>query len=199
MATRSVRFDFYCEKPKDKLHFHHDLPASLITDNVHHTQGDTAYMQAFVTAIEPIINEHERVCFNASADQCGICGEPKAKALMTPMSWLHVIEEPFINVWVNPICGKAKCELEERKRIQEMMKLLNEESGRERIAAGKDAGPGIMKVLACKVCGKVEGAKHCSRCKVVAYCGTEHQKEDWKVHKRLCPALAAKNPDLSFL
>ena len=41
----------------------------------------------------------------------------------------------------------------------------------------------------CKVCGasseKVKLLK-CSRCRTVYYCSSEHQKEDWKNHKKNC-------------
>ena len=39
-----------------------------------------------------------------------------------------------------------------------------------------------------------EAKSRCSRCKIVFYCCVEHQKSDWKVHKKICgvqvPALA---------
>jgi hypothetical protein len=45
---------------------------------------------------------------------------------------------------------------------------------------------GCMEVKLCKVCGTTVGAKCCSRCQAVAYCGKEHQKADWKAHKKAC-------------
>ena len=51
-----------------------------------------------------------------------------------------------------------------------------------------DAGMGEdmveMTDLRCVVCG--ERGKRCQGCQLVAYCGKEHQKEDWKRHKREC-------------
>ncbi|KAH7176003.1 hypothetical protein EDB81DRAFT_30866 [Dactylonectria macrodidyma] len=41
-------------------------------------------------------------------------------------------------------------------------------------------------ILSCKVCRKTAGVKRCGRCKAVGYCGKEHQKADWKVHKKIC-------------
>ena len=37
----------------------------------------------------------------------------------------------------------------------------------------------------CNVCGK-DATKFCSRCKLVYYCCVEHQKSDWKKHKKTC-------------
>ena len=38
--------------------------------------------------------------------------------------------------------------------------------------------------LACKVCGRP--GRRCAGCMLVAYCGKEHQLQDWKKHKTLC-------------
>ncbi|XP_076817099.1 programmed cell death protein 2-like isoform X1 [Clavelina lepadiformis] len=37
----------------------------------------------------------------------------------------------------------------------------------------------------CHVCG-LAGTKTCSQCKVINYCGKEHQRIDWKFHKPFC-------------
>ena len=38
--------------------------------------------------------------------------------------------------------------------------------------------------LACQICGSP--GKRCTSCKLVAYCGIEHQKQDWKTHRPVC-------------
>ena len=38
----------------------------------------------------------------------------------------------------------------------------------------------------CYVCGKESDLEQCSQCKVVSYCGREHQREDWRAHKVAC-------------
>ena len=44
----------------------------------------------------------------------------------------------------------------------------------------------------CHCCGKDAGAESkCGGCKTVCYCGKNCQKDDWKVHKALCPLLKA--------
>ena len=40
---------------------------------------------------------------------------------------------------------------------------------------------------ACALCGKHDGRLlQCSGCESVSYCSKEHQKADWKSHKKLC-------------
>ncbi|KAM4063285.1 MYND finger domain-containing protein [Hirsutella rhossiliensis] len=41
-------------------------------------------------------------------------------------------------------------------------------------------------VIRRKICGTTARVKRCERCYAVAYCGREHQKADWKVHKKAC-------------
>ena len=37
----------------------------------------------------------------------------------------------------------------------------------------------------CAVCGKADAAV-CARCRLVGYCGAEHQRKDWPAHKLVC-------------
>ena len=52
-----------------------------------------------------------------------------------------------------------------------------------------DAGAGAPAFagsgFACAVCGSSNAAV-CARCRLVGYCGTEHQKKDWPAHKVVC-------------
>ncbi|KAJ5970885.1 uncharacterized protein N7479_000803 [Penicillium vulpinum] len=41
----------------------------------------------------------------------------------------------------------------------------------------------------CGVCGKKDGALRCSGCKVMMYCGVEHQKAHHREHKSACTAI----------
>lgn len=40
-------------------------------------------------------------------------------------------------------------------------------------------------VALCKVCG-LRGPLICGKCKEANYCGSIHQKLDWKIHKQFC-------------
>jgi hypothetical protein len=42
----------------------------------------------------------------------------------------------------------------------------------------------------CKICGKA--GRLCTRCRLVAYCGLEHQRLDWKNHKPVCKSKVEK-------
>jgi len=46
----------------------------------------------------------------------------------------------------------------------------------------------------CVVCGKGgPEVKACSQCKKVYYCGKDHQRDDWKSHKKNCKAPVCRN------
>jgi hypothetical protein len=94
------------------------------------------------------------------------------------MSFLHV-DEPFVSVFVHPIFEKKRCETQTRQNIQNIMAKVAQES-----LINSSCGPN--EILCCKVCGRIEGVKRCGRCKVVAYCGRDHQKADWKLHRKAC-------------
>ena len=186
MATCRVRFDFQTEL-LGTLKYVHNIPRSFVTPNAQVMQRDLEYIKNFVVAIRPIMLEHEDVCRAASNTKCQSCGSPTVKVLQTPMSWLHIVDEPFINVFVNPVCDKSECEIRTRQQIQDMIaEVTAEVQGAEELAGRLR---NTVEILPCKVCGETEKAKRCARCKVVAYCGKEHQKADWKVHKRVCVSL----------
>jgi hypothetical protein len=54
-------------------------------------------------------------------------------------------------------------------------------------AAGTGAGAPAFagSGFACAVCGSTNAAV-CARCRLVGYCGAEHQRKDWPVHKAVC-------------
>jgi hypothetical protein len=51
-------------------------------------------------------------------------------------------------------------------------------------------------ILLCAVCKvALAGPKVCALCKEVAYCGSAHQKEHWKLHKKMCTGRKKKGVD----
>ncbi|RFU24591.1 hypothetical protein B7463_g11746, partial [Scytalidium lignicola] len=182
MATCPVRFEFHCENAPEKLKFIHNVPRSFVTSDAQTAQRDPGYANRFATMLQPIMKEHEAACLAASNPRCGNCGSPTMKTVQTPMSWLHIVNDPFVNVWVNPICGKGECEIKTRQQIQSMMAIIAGEGQSQ----GASAPGTTVEIMSCNVCGKTEGIKRCAQCKAVAYCGREHQKADWKAHKKIC-------------
>ncbi|KAH7021704.1 hypothetical protein B0J12DRAFT_393208 [Macrophomina phaseolina] len=182
MATCLARFEFHCAKAPEKLKFIHNIPRSLVIADAQAAQDDPGYVNSFVSVLQPITEEHEAACRAASNPLCGNCGSHTAKILYTPMSWLHTVEDPFVSIWVDPVCGKGECEIRTRQQIQGMMSTIVQENQSERVSAPRAP----MEIMPCKICGKTEATKRCARCQVVAYCGKEHQKADWKVHKQIC-------------
>ncbi|KAH6959925.1 hypothetical protein BKA56DRAFT_599820 [Ilyonectria sp. MPI-CAGE-AT-0026] len=177
MASCSVRFEFYCGEAQE-LKYTHDLPRSLVSEA--QDAGQTAgYNDLFVAAVLPFMKEHEAACRAASNPFCENCGLFAMNILQSPMSWLHRAEDPFVGIWVSSVCGKGECETRIRQEIQDTMCAIAQEDPHRRPST-------CMEILPCKVCGKTEGIKRCGRCKVVGYCGKEHQKADWKVHKKIC-------------
>jgi hypothetical protein len=180
MATCPVRFEFYCGE--EELKYVHSIPRNLVTAGVHAAQKDAGYANLFTNTLQPIIKEHEAACLANSNAFCENCGSPRVTALQTPMSWLWNIEDPFVCIWVNPVCGKGRCETQIRQQVQEIMgEVIAEGQGR------RASGPSrSVEIMACRICGKTEGTMRCGRCKVAAYCGKEHQRADWTVHKKGC-------------
>jgi len=43
-------------------------------------------------------------------------------------------------------------------------------------------------IMACAVCGTTENLQRCGQCRMVVYCGVEHQRAHWPVHSMSCVA-----------
>lgn len=185
MATCPVRFEFQCEK--GKLKYSHNIPRSLVAAIDPRGAPDAAYMKTYMNTIQPILEEHEPACRAASSAQCGQCGARTAKILLTPMSWLHVVDNPFVNIFANPVCVNDACDAKTRQQIQDMMALLTSNGVAHPQAETSSPGTNSEEVLLpCRVCDNRDKTFRCARCKAVAYCGKEHQKADWGMHKKDC-------------
>jgi hypothetical protein len=178
MTTCPVRIEFYCGDA-EQLKFTHNISCCLVGPEAQAARRDAGYVKRFTSVIMPIMKEHEEACRRASGLLCEICGSFSTGVLQSPMSWLHQVGDPFVGVWVNSVCGNSRCETQMRQEVQETMgEVIGEHQGQQELES--------VEVLRCRVCGKTEEMMRCARCKVVGYCGREHQKEDWKVHKRSC-------------
>ncbi len=188
MATCAVRFEFYIEGTVEVLKFMHNIPRSLVDDAPAQAtgNGDAGYVDRYVSTAQPIVKEHQAVCSAAASPFCGSCGAAKVQTLQTPMSFLHNTGDPFVASWVSSVCGKGECLTLMRQRVKGLIDELGSGGGQD----GRASGPNetAVKVISCSVCGKTGGTMRCSRCKVTAYCGKEHQKAHWKVHKKTCIA-----------
>jgi len=167
---------------KNKLKFIYNLPSHLIRIDAQAAQEDAIYVHSFQNAILPIMKAHEADCLRQSDPRCGSCGSPTIKTLQTPMSWLHIVEDPFVTVLVHGICNQGQCEIKMRQEIQDIMAEIQRQGHSQRPLQPKTS----VEILRCKICGKSEDTKRCGRCRVVAYCGRSHQKADWTVHRKIC-------------
>lgn len=171
-----VRVEFSCENTSNAFSFIHNLPRSLVPVDSRVIAGECEYAVLLERAVLPILNEHEAACRAASSPLCGVCGSTTTQILQTPISIIQDVDPPFLSVWVHSLCDKAECEARTKKDMDSIMGKLRRHLLDEMRS----------EVKACKVCGKSVGMKRCARCKAVAYCGTEHQRVDWKIHKKFC-------------
>ena len=95
------------------------------------------------------------------------------KVLQTPMSWLHTMQDPFVNVWVTAVCGRRQCEIVMRQEIQRLMGEISAAAG-PGVGVGANPNANTMQLMPCNVCGATSGTTKCGRCRVVAYCGRDH-------------------------
>ena len=51
-------------------------------------------------------------------------------------------------------------------------------------------------VTGCIVCGKQVDLQHCAQCKVVQFCGQEHQRKYWFEHKMACKSIGKARKEL---
>lgn len=102
-ATRRVRFDFVCE---ETLTFHHAVPAALVGPAAASTLAPDDYRARYTRAVAPVMQQRQQACLAASARACAVCGRhAAAQVLTTPLSYLHLADEPRVVVIVTPICA----------------------------------------------------------------------------------------------
>jgi hypothetical protein len=156
MATRRVRFEFNCER---SLTFHHELPAGLIGAG---SVEDPGYKQLYISALQPVMREHTNACIAASQATCAICEtSPTKQVLTTPMSYLHMADDPFVVVLVTPVCEKQKCNTDGTRQVNEIIAQVTGMQEGELAAAAKEAGPAKISRNAHCPCGSSRKYKKC--------------------------------------
>jgi hypothetical protein len=175
-SLRPVRAEFNCEDTFHIPSFTHHLSRSLLSVDSIVIMSDCEYAVLLERVVLPILKEHAVACRAASSPLCGVCGSATTQIIQTPISIVQDIDHPFLSVWVHSLCDKAECEERTKNDMDSIMGRLKRQLSDEMHSEAK----------ACKVCGKSVGMKRCARCKTVAYCGTEHQRVDWKIHKKFC-------------
>jgi hypothetical protein len=174
MTTReiSIRFMPLRNPSAPEWEYKQTVPASLCAPA--DVQSTSAYMELFRRKIGAIIPKYQVECDRKAGDACTNCGGRSITSLLTPCSYLHKSEDPFINVLLHPVCGLPQCRSATGLLIQETMNGVDE----------------LSKEMGCEVCGKCDGVRKCSKCKTVEYCGRDCQKQDWRNHKKVCTQLA---------
>jgi hypothetical protein len=56
--------------------------------------------------------------------------------------------------------------------------------------------PYKLLISGCQICQKSNGLNTCGKCKVVQYCGREHQANDWPAHKVVCKDIGRARMEL---
>ncbi|KAM4061382.1 MYND finger domain-containing protein [Hirsutella rhossiliensis] len=171
MATCNVSVEFWCEFGATELKYKHSIPKTLVTQ-VGQARPDDEASALFLQWIRPILREHEAATFYRAR-------------------YRTYMQRPFVVVVVSSFCGQEGCEIRARQEMQDTMAEAGQADGSmgAKQMQGQDAQSTEGKV--CRVCGEMAGARRCSRCLAVAYCSRQHQKEDWKVHKKGCKPKAS--------
>lgn len=181
MATFTTRVESIWQVGAAQFTHHHSIPRSLVLE-AGRAGRDAEYDQRFVQAMIPLMREHAPACRMAAGPSCECSGRVSTDVLQSPMSMLHGAP-PRVVVWVTALCGGEQCETEAMQETQLLMQEMRQDKD---IGYGTTGSSVCVEVKICKVCGTTVGVKRCNGCHAVAYCGKEHQKEDWKVHKRAC-------------
>jgi hypothetical protein len=186
MTTRTVRLIFTFWPSNAEIVKTVDLPASARalespeTDTLKAAEAEGAWRQVIQDCTKPIKINHLEEFIATAGPACVICDKPKTTILYDEQSYLYDKEDLRIFHKVLPFCGSMKCQDEHAKQITAAADVLraNRQVGEE------------SQLNACRVCGKKENLMKCARCRAVAYCRKECQKNDWAVHKIICQAVA---------
>jgi hypothetical protein len=182
MATKPVlhRFVPLCENGgSQEWRGTYPVPSNLIKPwSSSSLASNAAHQQEFQNAMNTLIPQYQTDCdskIHQNNLTCMTCGERATASAPMPMSQLSA-PEPYIVVNVLPTCSQKQCKKEALKMMADIIQ--------------EDMSPENLQKTACQVCGVLADNMACGRCKSVLYCGKDHQKQDWKVHKKVCAQMA---------
>ncbi|KAH7089613.1 hypothetical protein FB567DRAFT_547188 [Paraphoma chrysanthemicola] len=181
MATRPTLFRFCASNHEGGAEWEstYPIPSSLFVPGS--VQNTPLFKEQFRAALLSIMPQLQPECDSKAGTICVNCNNPSSTSKISPSSYLHVPNEPFIMVFVQPICSEPECSLAAQRIVDVTMDQAMEE------ARDEDA-----RLKKCDACWETGGLKKCTKCKSVAYCGTECQKKAWKHHKKECAQLAQR-------
>jgi MYND finger len=185
MATIRIRFRFICQSGAVKIDRFHNIPRILFDIADKYADPSEEYRQLYSETIRRIMEESEAECL-AHSDRTCACGLPAVTTSQYPLLLLHQPEHRVV-ILVDPLCGREKCRTRARQETDEVISGFRWSNGRQLLDTNPEA---FTTILCCKVCARVQGVKRCGRCHAVGYCGKDHQRQDWKIHKAGCILLS---------
>lgn len=192
MATSTkVRFEFTMT-PNEfgrELHTFAMVPNTLIRKDFHQLtkQKDSEFFRQMTNALGQICFALRPLYQGMSKKECITCGKATDFALTLPTPFLTLID-PHVQVAVISCCeDKAECYTPAKQTRRDQIKAQDDERDRAAAEKREEQRKNYVPGRVCEVCHATEGLKFCQGCKFLAYCGKEHQTQDWvKGHKSLC-------------
>ncbi|KAG9011052.1 hypothetical protein FRB94_008967 [Tulasnella sp. JGI-2019a] len=126
---------------------------------------------------------------------CEFCDKPSRETVFNVASWMH-LTPPRLVVYIHHVCdaGPGPC----LDQLNALQRLMEQTTGQPSVTPPPIAKPpGIEYPLAssCGLCHDETSAgkamSKCGKCKLIRYCSTNYQKQDWPRHKSVCKIVKA--------
>ncbi|KAM4064181.1 MYND finger domain-containing protein [Hirsutella rhossiliensis] len=172
MATCNVSVEFWCEFGATELKYKHSIPKTLVTQ-----------------WIRPILREHEAACRKAAG--CAARAAADSQRRFYRARYRTYTQRGRLCSWS---CRRSAAKKDAKLGRGRKCRTRWQRRGRRAETRARRKCKGRMRRAqrkVCRGCGEMAGARRCSRCLTVAYCSRQHQKEDWKVHKKGCKPKAS--------
>ena len=118
MEKLPIPFRFIIEESGYEFTINYEIPDSLIGQG---SVRDAGFGKLFIDTVSPMLKDDKPDCIRQANQRCTICQSLTTTVLPTPISWLHIPQQPFILVLVSGVCGNAECEPQIRLETEEMM------------------------------------------------------------------------------